>query len=63
VCGEKVFHVSKYRLDCAPVTHSHLKDHVLKRGKGCVCVRNKVCDRVTQREQMNLATQNQQSNQ
>ena len=63
VCGEKVFHVSKYRLDCAPVAHSHLNDRVLKRGKGCVCVQHKVCIRVIQREQMNLATQTHQSNQ
>lgn len=38
VYGEKVFYVSKYRLDCTLVTYSHLKDHVLKRGKGYVYV-------------------------
>ena len=36
--SEKVFYVSKYRLDYTLVTHSYLKDHVLKRRKGYVCV-------------------------
>ena len=63
VCGKKVFHVSKYCLDRAPVAHSHLKDCVSKRRKRCVCVRHKVCICAIQREQMNLATHTHQSNQ
>ena len=36
VCGEEVFHVPKFCIDCAPVTQSHLEDCVLKRRERCV---------------------------